>query len=724
GGGKRRREGDERERERDSSKTRKSEGDRRRESGREGRRERSRDERRESGREERRESGREERGRERGSGRTAIIREDKRESYQSVHAPVARKVELLEVTQGSKGELLEVDQGSKGELASGYKGMDCKVMTMGYERAWALDTNTSKGVMPEGGKCERAEAAGKRGARSVGGGRSGRVLDRETRQKYAKEGFDLVNSRGRAEDGLPLGKKGVQGNSQAIKLQANFFKVESRPNWRLFHYYVGFTPEEPEFDTWLKKALFRKHSVALGANIFDGSSLYTPNAISQDALILKSTRESDRKEFTLTIKLVGELAPTDVTYLQLYNIFVRRALEMMKLEEMGRNFYDHTKAIRINAHHLELWPGFKTVMRNYEQDILLQVEITYKVLRLDNCLQVIKNMTNQHNEYDKERIRNALVGTVVMTIYNRKTYKVDDIDWETTPTSSFDKKKGEMIKYLDYFKSRYGKDIQDTRQPLLVSRPTKKDLHRGFAGKILLIPELCQRTGLTDEMRANNQLMRALATHLHPDPETRVGKLTDFMRKMKTTPEVVKDFRRWGLQFNSRLVEVDGRIIPNEAIVFANDTIEMPNDRYDWNNAFRTKPMLSSVPLKTWVVITTSSSAWCVDKLVNNMQRVSRPLNFLIATPTAVRRITGERPSDFAKAVDDVMNEYKGRVQLLFVILPRQALDTYAAVKKRTIVEFGDPDGCRVRRSSLRKTEGVECGGIGCYHIRHLWKIL
>lgn len=94
----------------------------------------------------------------------------------------------------------------------------------------------------------------------------------------------------------------------------------------------------------------------------------------------------------LSIRLVAELAPTDVMYLQIYNIMVRKCLEFMELEELGRHFYDRHQAIKIEAHRLELWPGYKTSMRNHENDVLLGVEITHKVLRTDNCLHVMTRL--------------------------------------------------------------------------------------------------------------------------------------------------------------------------------------------------------------------------------------------------------------------------------------------------------------------------------------------
>lgn len=107
---------------------------------------------------------------------------------------------------------------------------------------------------------------------------------------------------------------------------------------------------------------------------------------------LVSVREVDKEKIELTIRLVAELAPTDVMYLQFFNIIVRKCLEGMELEEMGRHYYDRHQAVRIDAHHLELWPGYMTSMRNHEKDVLLGVEITHKVLRLDNCLQVMTNL--------------------------------------------------------------------------------------------------------------------------------------------------------------------------------------------------------------------------------------------------------------------------------------------------------------------------------------------
>lgn len=52
---------------------------------------------------------------------------------------------------------------------------------------------------------------------------------------------------------------------------------------------------------------------------------------------------------------------------------------------------------------------------------------------------------------------------------------------------------------------RYNLTIKEQHQPLLISRPKEKDLRGGRKSDdpILLVPELCRATGITDEMRSN-----------------------------------------------------------------------------------------------------------------------------------------------------------------------------------------------------------------------------
>lgn len=44
-----------------------------------------------------------------------------------------------------------------------------------------------------------------------------------------------------------------------------------------------------------------------------------------------------------------------------------------------------------------------------------------------------------------------MLGEVVMTQYNEKTYRIDDIDFQTTPERTFNYK-GKETTYMEYYK--------------------------------------------------------------------------------------------------------------------------------------------------------------------------------------------------------------------------------------------------------------------------------
>lgn len=117
-------------------------------------------------------------------------------------------------------------------------------------------------------------------------------------------------------------------------------------------------------------------------------------------------------------------------------------------------------------------------------------------------------------------------GCTVVTRYNQKTYKVDRVDFAQSPETTFDKQ-GTPTSYKEYYKTRYGENISDCNQPLLIN----KDRRTG--NEVALIPELCQLTGLTDAMRADFRMMKDLATILHTNAEAKIKEIKNLMTHFK-----------------------------------------------------------------------------------------------------------------------------------------------------------------------------------------------
>lgn len=105
--------------------------------------------------------------------------------------------------------------------------------------------------------------------------------------------------------------------------------------------------------------------------------------------------------------------------------------------------------IEIREFKLQIWPGYKTTINQYENNILMVAEIAHKVVRLDTVLDVLR----RHNTKSSYRVdfEAEVVGAVVLTDYNNKTYTIDDIQWNLNPSATF-ACKGEDVSYVNYYK--------------------------------------------------------------------------------------------------------------------------------------------------------------------------------------------------------------------------------------------------------------------------------
>ena len=134
----------------------------------------------------------------------------------------------------------------------------------------------------------------------------------------------------------------------------------------------------------------------------------------------------------------------------------------------------------------------------------------------------MKDVTAMRRPNLKEEMLKALMGAVVLTRYNNKTYRVDDIDWERNPTSTFTDDNGREKSFFDYYREKYNIVIEDKKQPLLVSRAKRKTKEEEDIGKfLLLVPELCNLTGLTDDMRSDFRVMKDVAQFTRITPMQR-----------------------------------------------------------------------------------------------------------------------------------------------------------------------------------------------------------
>lgn len=157
--------------------------------------------------------------------------------------------------------------------------------------------------------------------------------------------------------------------------------------------------------------------------------------------------------------------------------------------------------VDLPLYKLQLWPGYITSIRQHERDILLCAEITTKVMRSDTVYDILQDCYKENPSEFKKLFQEKVLGMMVYTNYNEKTYRIADVDFSKNPQSTFERK-NKQISFVDYYKEKNQK-IKDMGQPLLISKALDRQIRAGGPQLILLIPELCRVTGMSENMLKN-----------------------------------------------------------------------------------------------------------------------------------------------------------------------------------------------------------------------------
>lgn len=495
-------------------------------------------------------------------------------------------------------------------------------------------------------------------------------------------------------------KKGQAG--VAIRLQANYFQLLTHTDWSLYQYRVDFAPEEDR--TRVKKQLlYQATKDVLAGYVFDGSVVFTSRRLAQSPMefFVNPPEGGGDQPIRITLKLVGDVSLGDYHLIQFFNILMRRCLQNMNLQLVGRNFYDALAKIPISKYEIELWPGYVTSIRQHENAILLCCEISHKFMRKESVMNVLSSIHRNCPRDFKERFTKEIIGSVVLTDYNNRTYRVDDVDWSVTPQSTFNLSDGRSVSYIQYYQDRYQLRIRDPNQPMLVSRAKPRELRAGMAEILYLVPELCRMTGLTDQERSNMQMMRELADHTRLTPSMRIERLHAFQNRMRTNKKIVEELKSWDMELANKIVDFAGRILPNEAIIQGRDGTHKysSGEKVDWTQNLRSNQLLALGSVRTWVVITMNALKNDAQSFVGMLQKAARGMNFNLPPPRC-EQVYDDKPSSYLDAIDSAMQHDP---QLLFICVPNNKADRYSAIKKKTCVDRPIPTQVIVKKNLSSK---------------------
>ncbi|CAL1531960.1 unnamed protein product [Lymnaea stagnalis] len=549
-----------------------------------------------------------------------------------------------------------------------------------------------RGVQRGGGRERQAGAlAGELGALSI----RERGPYRPAYEKYVEKQWKVE------------GKNSCGSYGDKVMLISNYYSVQLDMDLKIFQYHVSFKPEVE--NVRVKFGLISALSEIVGpVKCFDGGILYLQRQLPKDPMECVSTRSYDGASIAVNFKFVCEVHSNTPQFLQIVNLMFKRVQVALEMKQIRDHYFNLNLAVKIPKHRIEVMPGYTSSILRYDGGNLLGVDIIHKILRMDTYLDALYQLfhaVKKNPEEFKRRATKDLVGVIVMTRHNNKTYRVDDINWNGRPTDSFEKK-GEQITYVDYYKQHWNLPITDLEQPLLVSKPTEKDLRRGEEKNLHLIPELCTITGLSEQMRTDFNIMRDLAVHTRIGPAERLGQIQKLLNEINQSQKVGEVLKPWRIVINKEPIRVPGRAMPAEQLLMKNrgEIVKISYNiaEADWSRNMRNASLLNPVDMNNWVLVFPRQSAQSSSELADCLSKVGRGMNMKILNPLAVE-LNDDRNDTYLQAIRMNLNP---KVQMIVCIVPNNKKDRYDAIKKCCCIDNPVPSQVVVTKT-LQKKQGL-----------------
>ncbi|XP_037960423.1 protein aubergine-like isoform X2 [Teleopsis dalmanni] len=447
-----------------------------------------------------------------------------------------------------------------------------------------------------------------------------------------------------------------------VTLDTNYFKILKKPEWNIYQYRVDFVPEIDM--SFVRRTLIAQQKAKFGGYIFDGTMLFTTNDLrgTKKGHEFHLTSEyHDGKTVLINFKNVGIVDPNEAQLFQVLNLILRQSMVGLDLQRIAHNFFDPYAKMNIDPCHIEIWPGYITSIRQHERDILLCAEITHKIMRIESLYSILRQLTVETKDYQKA-FKTEVIGSIVLTDYNNKTYRITDVDFASSPLSTFSLK-DTKVSFAEYFKSRYNLIVTDSSQPMLISKPTNKHIRGGQEEFISLIPEFTRATGITDHMRTNVRFMKSMSDHTRLNPERRLERLRNFNERLNSSAKT--------------------RILPCEKILLGRGVRYICDGKANWTREFRNCSMFCNAKISRWQVILPSRYCRETQSFVQMCIKVAKNMSLVLVPPKYIE-MDDDRNKSYTTAVEMASSEDP---QILMIVIQQPNEEKYSVIKKKCCID-------------------------------------
>lgn len=486
-------------------------------------------------------------------------------------------------------------------------------------------------------------------------------------------------------------------SGQSINIVANFFPFHlAARDSKIQKYSLSFEPAIADSLSKQREKVLSKVKAQLiehiGKYVFATTSLFSAQTSSQVSL----TSVFDGVSYNITVTPTG-CVESDLETKAFYNKFFNSVQGKLNLVMIGRKFFNPDRPVELPQHKMAIWPGYASSVGTYENGCMINIDISHRCLRTITLYDQINELRAKNPSDFRNAVSRLLIGAIVLTLYNKKNYKVDDIDWDLNPNSTFADHSGQAVSFKSYYSSKWSKNISHDDQPLLKSKNKMNEC--------LLIPEFCVMTGLTDEIRADFNIMKDMANATKKEPHMRLEESAGLIKAIKSSPTANSEVVNWKADISIEPASTTGRVLPAGSIMLGGNSNFKINEQTGSFDRDIQNVMFSQPNLDRWGVFFCENDRKLVEtSFMTTLNQVIGTYKVQCSKP-ALFGVKSDRWNDWDNLLKSTLNP---GIKMIVCILPgnRGKSKLYDDLKRMTFSTLPVPSQA-ILNGTLKKDKGL-----------------
>ncbi|CAF4516839.1 unnamed protein product [Rotaria socialis] len=186
--------------------------------------------------------------------------------------------------------------------------------------------------------------------------------------------------------------------------------------------------------------------------------------------------------------------------------------------------------------------------------------------------------------------------------------------------------------------------------------------------------------------------MKEMSSYTHVGPNERFQQLNEFLNDIQKREEGRKELSKWQINLDKELVQLTGRTMKAESIIYKDRTIKYDPLEADRSRDGRSLAHLSAKNLDKWILIYSQRHSQIAYSFVDSLNKVCTSFGMRVDFSEMIE-LPNDRSKTFIRAIENKANP---QLDLVCCILTNNRKDRYDAIKKRQLMSVATKVGIEI----------------------------